>query len=204
MPRAGAKIHSRISKNRLRQALLGMLDAALFAMDKHNAAFGIYRTSQQVEMALSTLQSWRFSPSSIRTWHRDRVGWQDFAYELRTMVGVGAAIGASIGLIVGLIVGILAFSGTSFILLGAAFGIFFGAMSGALVGAGTPESAAQRYRQYLNDGGILLSVHINDQDEASHAQNILEITGAEDITSVNELKTWRTVFGQLRNLRSRN
>jgi hypothetical protein len=38
----------------------------------------------------------------------------------------------------------------------------------------------------LNKGGVLLSVHCNTADEIKRAKNLMEGTGAEDISSTTE------------------
>jgi hypothetical protein len=38
----------------------------------------------------------------------------------------------------------------------------------------------------LNKGGVLLSVHCNTADEIKRAKNLMEGTGAEDISSTGE------------------
>ena len=40
----------------------------------------------------------------------------------------------------------------------------------------------------MRKGGILLSVHVDDQEWASKGRQILEQTGAEDISSIGETK----------------
>jgi hypothetical protein len=51
---------------------------------------------------------------------------------------------------------------------------------------GIPEYEAKRYEGRLKSGGILLSVHADNSDWAKRAKDILERTGAEDISSTGE------------------
>ena len=46
---------------------------------------------------------------------------------------------------------------------------------------GIPEYEANRYEGRIKEGGILLSVHADDNDWKNKAKDILERTGAEDI-----------------------
>jgi hypothetical protein len=51
---------------------------------------------------------------------------------------------------------------------------------------GIPEYEAKRYEGRIKEGGILLSVHCDDSDWVKRAKNLLEQTGAEDISSTGE------------------
>jgi hypothetical protein len=61
-----------------------------------------------------------------------------------------------------------------------------GGIAGALIGAGIPEYEAKRYEGRIKSGGILLSVHCDDSAWTKRAKEILERTGAEDISSTGE------------------
>ena len=61
-----------------------------------------------------------------------------------------------------------------------------GGLTGALIGMGIPEYEAQRYEGRVKDGGILLSVHSDSSDDTKRAKEILEQTGAEDVSSTGE------------------
>ena len=60
-----------------------------------------------------------------------------------------------------------------------------GGLTGALIGMGIPEYEAKRYEGRVKDGGILLSVH-SDDSRWTKAKEILERTGAEDVSSTGE------------------
>ena len=51
---------------------------------------------------------------------------------------------------------------------------------------GIPEYEAKRYEGFVKDGGILLSVHVDDSDWAKKAKDILESSGARDIATASE------------------
>jgi hypothetical protein len=51
---------------------------------------------------------------------------------------------------------------------------------------GIPEYEAKRYEGRVKDGGIPLSVHSETSDEINRAKEILERTGAQDISSTGE------------------
>ena len=61
-----------------------------------------------------------------------------------------------------------------------------GGLTGALIGMGIPEYEAKRYEGRVKDGGILLSVHSDSSEETKRAKEILERTGAQDISSTGE------------------
>ena len=63
-----------------------------------------------------------------------------------------------------------------------------GGLTGALVGMGIPEYEAKRYEGRVKDGGILLSVHSDDSQWTKKAKEILERTGAADVSSTGEAK----------------
>ena len=71
-------------------------------------------------------------------------------------------------------------------LAGAGVGGAVGGLTGALVGMGIPEYEAKRYEGRVKDGGILLSVHSDSSEETKRAKDILERTGAQDISSTGE------------------
>ena len=61
-----------------------------------------------------------------------------------------------------------------------------GGVTGALVGMGIPEYEAKRYEGRLQKGGILVSVHCDTSEEVKRAKDILQRTGAEDISTAGE------------------
>jgi hypothetical protein len=61
-----------------------------------------------------------------------------------------------------------------------------GGVAGALLGLGIPEYEAKRYEGRVKDGGILLSVHCDNSTWTKKAKEILERTGAEDVSSTAE------------------
>jgi hypothetical protein len=51
---------------------------------------------------------------------------------------------------------------------------------------GIPEYEAKRYEGRIKEGGILLSVHCDDSNWTKRAKEILERTGAQDVSSSGE------------------
>ena len=71
-------------------------------------------------------------------------------------------------------------------LAGVGVGGAIGGIAGALIGMGIPEYEAKRYEGRVKEGGILLSVHCDSSDWTKKAKEILERTGAEDVSSTGE------------------
>ncbi len=105
----------------------------------------------------------------------------------------GAVIGGGLGWLAG--IGALAIPGLGPLiaagpivaaLAGAGAGGVLGGLIGALVGMGIPEYEAKRYEGRVKEGGILLSVHCDDSNWTKRAKEILERTGADDVSSAGE------------------
>ncbi|MGA7929795.1 MAG: hypothetical protein WCA20_27855 [Candidatus Sulfotelmatobacter sp.] len=71
-------------------------------------------------------------------------------------------------------------------LAGAGAGGAVGGIAGALVGMGIPEYEAKRYEGRVREGGILLSVHCDDDNWITQAKKTLVRTGAQDVASASE------------------
>ncbi len=168
---------------------------------KNTAVFGIYPTRVKVEGAVDALKAAGFRNSDISVLFPENTGTKDFAHEKNTKAPEGAATGAGTGALLGgglgwlVGIGALAIPGLGpFIaagpivaaLAGAGAGGAIGGLTGALVGMGVPEYEAKRYEGRVKDGGILLSVHSDDSQWTKKAKEILERTGAEDVSSTRE------------------
>lgn len=168
---------------------------------KNTATFGIYRNRSQAEQAVDELLANNFRSEDISVLMQDNVGTKDFAHEKNTKApegvttgaGTGAAVGGTLGLLAG--IGALAIPGLGpFIaagpIMGALAGIgtggVVGGLIGGLIGLGIPEYEAKRYEGIVKDGGILLSVHCDNSDWVKRAKEVLERTGARDISSTGE------------------
>jgi len=69
---------------------------------------------------------------------------------------------------------------------GAGIGGTIGGVAGALIGLGIPEYEAKRYEALVKDGGMLLSVHVDNDDFQRKAKDILHAGGAKDIATSSE------------------
>jgi Alternative complex III, ActD subunit len=170
---------------------------------KNTAVFGIYPTHDGADAAVDTLRTNGFRSTDISVLFPQNVGSKEFGHEKGTKSaegavaggGTGAVIGGALGWLAG--IGMLAIPGVGpFIaagpivatLAGMGAGGAVGGTAGAFIGLGIPEYQAKRYEGRMRKGGILLSVHADNQEWASKGQQILEQTGAEDISSIGETK----------------
>ena len=170
---------------------------------KNIGVFGIYPTHDSADAAVATLRSSGFRSTDLSVLFPQNVGSKEFGHEKGTKSaegavaggGTGAAIGGALGWLAG--IGMLAIPGVGpFIaagpivaaLAGMGAGGAIGGMTGALVGLGIPEYQAKRYEGRMRKGGILLSVHADDNEWAGKGERILKQTGAEDVSSTGETK----------------
>jgi Alternative complex III, ActD subunit len=168
---------------------------------KNTAVFGIYPTVAAAEAAVDALRSAGFRTEDISALLPDNQGTKDFAHEKGTKAPEGAVTGAGTGLVLGGALGWLAGIGSLAIpgvgpliaagpilatLTGVGVGGVIGGIAGGLVGMGIPEYEAKRYEGRVRSGKILLSVHCDDSQWVKRAKELLERTGAEDISSAGE------------------
>lgn len=170
---------------------------------KNIAAFGLYKHQAGIEEGVDALRTGGFRNTDISVLVPENIGSKDLAHEKNTKAPEGAAAGASSGAIIGGALGWLAGIGALAIpgigpflaagpIVTALAGIgavgALGGLTGALVGAGMPEYEAKRYEGHIKKGGILLSVHCDDDHWAKRAVEILKNTGAEDVSTTGEAR----------------
>src|SRR5450755_1350309 len=168
---------------------------------KNTAAFGIYQTQADVEYAVDALRAEGFRNTDVSVLFPENKGTKDFAIEKNTKapegtttgVASGAVIGGTLGWLAG--IGALAIPGIGPLiaagpivaaLAGVGVGGAVGGITGALIGMGIPEYEAKRYEGRIKEGGILMSVHSDDSEWTKRAKQILDHTGAQDISSAGE------------------
>ena len=170
---------------------------------KNTAVFGIYPDYAAVERGVDALKDAGYRNTDISALFPENVGTKDFAHEKGTKAPEGATAGAGTGAVIGGTLGWLAGIGSLAIpgvgpliaagpivaaLAGIGVGGAVGGLTGALVGMGIPEFEAKRYEGRIKEGGILLSVHADNSEWTTRAREILERTGARDVTSTGETK----------------
>src|SRR5579872_2303366 len=168
---------------------------------KNTAVFGIYHSRLNVESAVDALRIAGFRNTDISVLFSENVGTKDFAHEKGTKAPEGAVAGGASGMVVGgalgwlVGIGALAIPGLGpliaagpivALLTGVGAGGVVGGVAGGLIGMGIPEYEAKRYEGRIKQGGILLSVHCDSSDWVKQADEILQRTGATDISSAGE------------------
>jgi hypothetical protein len=170
---------------------------------KNTAVFGIYPDQETVSGAVDALRNAGFRNTDISVLFPENTGTKDLGTEKHTKAPEGTAagvvsggiLGGALGWLVG--IGALAIPGIGpFVAAGpivaALSGIgavgALGAVTGALIGMGIPEYEAKRYEGRIRRGGILLSIHCDNQEWVRRAEEILKHTGAEDVSSAGEAK----------------
>ena len=167
----------------------------------NTAVYGIYPNELTVANGVDALRQTGFRNTDISVLFPDNRGTKDFAHEKNTKAPEGAATGAGSGMMIGGALGWLAGIGAlaipglgPFIAAGPIMGLLsgmgaggaIGGIAGALIGMGIPEYEAKRYEGRIRGGGVLLSVHCDESDWVKRATEILEQTGAKDISSSGE------------------
>lgn len=165
-------------------------------------AYGIYPDRDAFEQALDGLKAAGFRNSDVSAVlpERDQTA-RDLAHEINTKapegIAAGAGTGAALGGVLGWLIGIgaLAIPGVGPLvaagpivaaLAGAGAAGATGGLVGGLIGAGIPEVEAKRYAGRIREGGYLLSVHCDDREWATRAEEILEATGGRDVVKTHE------------------
>ncbi|HLY60868.1 MAG TPA: DUF3341 domain-containing protein [Terriglobia bacterium] len=166
--------------------------------EKSTTILGIYPYYSSVEHAVQALKEAGFRNTNISVVFPRNAGSMNFARELTEKPpedvldgGItGAVVGGTLGWLAGvralaipglgpvIAAGPIMASLASVDLVGTSGGI-----TGALMGMEIPENVAQRYQDRVRDGGILASVLCDDSIWTQRAQEIMERSGAQDITS---------------------
>ena len=169
--------------------------------DKNNSVFGIYPDRASVEEAVEALRATGFRGTDISVLFQENQGTKDFAHEKNTKAPEGATAGGIVGGISGGVLGWLTGIGALAIpglgpliaagpIVAALAGVgamgAVGSMVGALAGMGVPEYEAKRFEGRIKQGGILMSVHCDNDDWVKRARDVLRQTGAEGVDSATE------------------
>jgi hypothetical protein len=168
---------------------------------KNTAVFAIYSQMSNLENGLNELKLAGFRHEDVSVLFPENLGSKELTTVKATKGPEGVAAGAGSGAVVGGAVGWLAGIGALAIpgigpfiaagpivaaLAGLGVGGAVGGITGGLIGLGIPEFEAKRYEGRVVKGGILLSVHCDDTKWTKLAKQILQQTGAQDISSSGE------------------
>lgn len=169
--------------------------------DKKISVFGLFRDEDSLSRAVDALKTAGFANADISALLPDSRSTRTFAHEKHTKAPEGAAAGATAGVVTGGALGLLLGIGAIAIpglgafvaagpimaaLAGAGVGGAIGTLTGALIGMGIPEYEAKRYEAFLQDGGMLLSVHCSDTEIARRARSLLDGFGAHHVADARE------------------
>ncbi|MBC7538467.1 MAG: DUF3341 domain-containing protein [Bacteriovorax sp.] len=172
-----------------------------------NSVFGIFNDQTSLDKAVNRLKTENFRNADISVLMQSKQDTKDFAFEKNTKAPEGATTGAATGAVAGGIFGWLVGAGALAIpglgpfiaagpimaaIAGAGVGGTVGGIAGGLIGLGIPEFEAQRYEGYVKDGGMLISVHVDDKTLEARAKKILEECGAKNVATTSEKKSAET------------
>jgi hypothetical protein len=168
---------------------------------KNTSVFGIYPDRVSVEEAVDALRAAGFRNTDISVLFQENQGTKDFAHEKNTKAPEGATTGGILGGISGGVlgwltgIGVLAIPGLGPLIaagpiVAALAGVgavgAVGGMIGGLAGMGVPEYEAKRFEGRIKQGGILMSVHCDNDDWVKRARDLLRQTGAESVDYTGE------------------
>jgi len=168
---------------------------------KNTSAFALFATRQAAEETVENLRAAGFRSTDISVLFPENLGTKDLGHEKHTKAPEGVTTGVVSGGVAGGVlgwltgIGALAIPGLgAFIAAGpivaALAGVgavgALGGMIGALAGMGVPEYEAKRFEGRVRDGGVLLSVHCDNQDWVKRAKEVLRQNGGQDIGVAGE------------------
>jgi hypothetical protein len=157
------------------------------------AVFGIYSTHDALEAAVDALRAKGFKNTDISVLTAPNPAFKAVTADVATPPdppagpGAAASLGGALGWLVG--ASALAIAGGVFIVAGpimAALGTMgetVGNIANALTGLGVSEVDAKQFEGRIASGAMLLSVHTDDKTWFAEGKEILEQTGAEEITA---------------------
>lgn len=170
-------------------------------IDKKLVVLGIFKNPADANIAVDNFKNSGFRSADISALFPKGDQTKEFAHVKSTKLpeealkggATGAVLGGALGWLAG--VGSIAIPGVGpFIAAGPIMGMLagasvagtIGAIAGSLIGLGIPEYEAKRFEGRIKEGGILVSVHCDDNDWKEKAKKIFEDSGATDISSTNE------------------
>ena len=168
---------------------------------RNTSVIGIYEDRTSVSDAIDVLHKAGYRNTDVSVLSSDNQGTKDFAHEKHTKALDGAAVGAVAGAVIGAalawltsvqlttIAALRSFAGAEPVLValaGAGAGGALGWIAGLLAGIRMPVYVAKRYAGRVRRGGILLSVHCDNEEWCDRAMKTLRDTGGRCISSAPE------------------
>lgn len=159
---------------------------------------GVFADPDDAEGALTALRAADFASEQVSVvakdtqTSRDMVASTEMGADAGAGAGTGVVLGGLTGGVIGWLVGIgaLAIPGIGPVVAagvlattlgGAAVGAAAGGLIGALVDLGVPEEEAGAYEESVRQGGILLTVQANSDDEARLARATFDHHGGSAV-----------------------
>jgi len=156
-----------------------------------------FKSTQATESALLDSERIGVTEENLSLIMSDETRGKSFNIETDDKMAEMSATGASVTGFLGAIVGSIAVAGTIAIpglnlvvagpLIGALTGLGAGAaaggMIGALVGVGIPEYEAKLYEDEIKNGGILIAVQPEDDEQAEKVAEVFEKADAYNIAA---------------------
>jgi uncharacterized membrane protein len=172
---------------------------AIIMATELKSIYGIYEDWTDARKAVDELHDLGFSDREVSLLvHAENVHKDALAPEKHTKSVHGLAIGAASGAVVGGGLGLLAGLGALVIpgigpmiafgpiltaLSGAGMGIAAGSVAGSLAGAGIPRHRVDKVQGMIEQGGILVAVHVEDLELKKQVYRTLERNGAKSIST---------------------
>ncbi len=162
--------------------------------NRNRSVFGIYENYHSLKDAVDELKKASFIEDEVYFMIANHAGKGGFAHVRGSKAPEVALLGVISGGVAGAIIGWSLGANaptfaipTMFALAGAGIcGLVFG-IAGALVGLAFPEYKAKRFQGVLKNGGILISVHVENNFRKNRAKQILKDTGARFISTGKEV-----------------
>ena len=170
-------------------------------MSNSNWVTGLFFNKVRANATVDALINQGYAQKDVSLIMSEETRAREFGHEEHgTKALEGAGVGAGVGGTVGAVVAAIAAVGTTlaipglglFIagpiaaaLAGAGAGGAVGSVVGGLVGAGIPKSRAELYEEGLKKGGIVVGVHLANDEEGARIEKMLEEMGAEKIQALS-------------------
>jgi uncharacterized membrane protein len=161
--------------------------------------YGIFESWTDAKKAVEDLHELGFSDREVSLLvHAENVNKDALSPEKHTHSAHGLAIGAASGAVVGGGLGLLAGLGALVIpgigpmiafgpilcaLSGAGMGLAAGSVAGSLAGAGIPRHRVDKVQKVIEDGGILVAVHVEAPEFKKPVYETLKRNGAKSIST---------------------
>jgi hypothetical protein len=168
---------------------------------KNAAVFGLCASRLAAEETIENLRAAGFRSTDVSVLFPENTGTKDLGHEKHTKTPEGVTTGVVSGGVAGGVlgwltgIGALAIPGLgAFVAAGPIVALLagvgavgaLGGIIGALAGMGIPEYEARRFEGRLRDGGVLVSVHCDNEDWVKRAKQVMRENGAQDIGVASE------------------